>query len=190
MIRSMHPTAVPCSPPREHFHHCPRCGVPLPGEARATNRIECPACQFLLYFNPTVAGVAFPFREDGQVLFIRRAKEPGRGLLAPPGGFIDLGETAEVAVARECREEANVTLESVTFLCSQVNQYAYRGVLYPVLDLFFTARAANPDAVRALDDVDAFVWRDPLGVDPAELAFPSMRAALVVLQERIRKNDP
>ena len=175
----------PVLPPRQHFHHCPRCAKALAGAAEA-NRIECTACGFLLYFNPTVAGVAFASREDGRVLFIRRAKEPGKDLLAPPGGFIDVGETAEVAVEREYREEVGVRIADVTFLCSQVNQYAYRGVLYPVLDLFFTARAVNPTAAQSLDDVSGFEWRDPLTVAEDELAFPSMKAALRVLQARLR----
>jgi ADP-ribose pyrophosphatase YjhB (NUDIX family) len=175
----------PVLPPRQHFHHCPRCAKALAGAAEA-NRIECTACGFLLYFNPTVAGVAFASREDGRVLFIRRAKEPGKDLLAPPGGFIDLGETAEVAVEREYREEVGVRIADVTFLSSQVNQYAYRGVLYPVLDLFFTARAVNPTAAQSLDDVAGFEWRDPLTVAEDELAFPSMKAALRVLQARLR----
>lgn len=176
-------------PPRQHFHHCPRCGKPLAAGGEP-NRIGCDACGFLFYFNPTVAAVAFAFREDGRVLFIRRAKEPGKDLLAPPGGFIDLGETAEVAVEREFREEVNVRLADVVFLCSQVNEYSYRGVVYPVLDIFFTARASDPAAAEALDDVSGFEWRDPLGVLPDELAFPSMKAALAVLQTRLRKLTP
>lgn len=178
-------TATESLPPRQHFHHCPRCAK-SPPDGGEPNRIECGACGFLLYFNPTVAAVAFAFREDGRVLFIRRAKEPGKDLLAPPGGFIDLGETAEVAVEREFREEVNVRLTGVVFLCSQVNQYCYRGVQYPVLDLFFTARAADPGAAEALDDVSGFEWRDPVGVSVDELAFPSMKEALKVLQSRLR----
>jgi len=179
------PVPVAAIPPREHFAHCPRCAAPL-GSGAESNRMECRACGFLFFFNPTVAAVAFAAREDGRMLFIRRAKEPGKGLLAPPGGFIDMGETAEIAVEREVREEVNVRLSDVTFLCSQVNQYAYRGVLYPVLDLFFTARVTNPATAEALDDVSGFEWRNPLDVSADELAFPSMKAALAVLQSRLR----
>lgn len=173
--------------PQLQFRFCPRCARALeePPPAGGAPRVHCPACGFLLYFNPTVAAVAFAFRDDGHVLFIRRAKDPGKDLLAPPGGFIDLGETAEVAVEREFREESNVRLTEVRFLCSQVNQYAYRDVLYPVLDLFFTARAPDPAEAMALDDVSGFEWRDPRGVRGEELAFPSMRAALRVLLEQL-----
>ena len=167
--------------PREHFRYCPRCAVALAsgGHEKA---IECAACGFLYYFNPTVAVAAFVYRADGHVLFIRRAKEPGLGRLAPPGGFIDPGETAELAVRREFREEVNLTIEKVAFLCSKLNDYAYRGVNYPVLDLFFTAKAVGTEAEGAPDEVAGLEWLDPRKVDPAEMAFPSMAAALRELQ--------
>jgi len=171
---------------REWFRHCPSCGMPVPEDrSLGAHRLECGGCGFVYYFNPTVAAVAFAFREDGRILLIRRAKEPGRGMLAPPGGFIDEGERAETAVVREVREEVNVGLEGIRFLCSQVNVYAYAGVEYPVLDLFFTAQVEGAEGAEALDDVDGFEWRDPMGVREEELAFPSMRAALRMLKEKL-----
>jgi bifunctional NMN adenylyltransferase/nudix hydrolase len=44
------------------------------------------------------------------VLLIRRAKAPGKGLLAMPGGFIDPRETAYQAALRELHEETGVSL--------------------------------------------------------------------------------
>ena len=126
--------------PRLHFRHGPRCAAPIPDGPRP-NAIECAACGFVYFFNPTVATAAFVSRADGRCLFIRRGREPGLGLLAPPGGFIDEGETAETAVAREIREEVGLEIADLAFLCSRVNDYRYKGVDYPVVDLFFTARA-------------------------------------------------
>lgn len=170
--------------PREQFRHCPRCAAALPGGGRP-NAVECPACGLLYFFNPTVASAAFVFRPDGHCLFIRRGREPGLGKLAPPGGFIDDGETAETAVAREVREEVGIGVVRVAFLCSQVNRYAYRGIEYPVLDLFFTADAASTDTVAQAGEVAGMEWIDPRGLDPGSLAFPSMQAALRVLQARL-----
>ncbi len=169
--------------PREHFRHCPRCAAALP-EAGRPNAIECAACGFLYFFNPTVATAAFVRRADGRCLFIRRGREPGLGLLAPPGGFVDGGETAEIAVTREIREEVGLALADVAFLCSQVNDYRYHGVNYPVLDLFFTARALSTEAIAQPGEVAGLEWLDPLGVDPRSMAFPSMQAALRALQAK------
>jgi ADP-ribose pyrophosphatase YjhB (NUDIX family) len=142
--------------------------------------LECAACGFVYYFNPTVAAAAFVRRPDGRVLFIRRAREPAQGKLAIPGGFVDLGETAEEALGREIQEEVGLELVSVEYLCSQTNQYDYKGVTYPVVDLFFTALARDATRAAALDGVASLWWLAPEAVEPAEMAFPSMRAALRV----------
>ena len=111
-------------------------------------------------------------------MFIRRAKEPAQGKLAVPGGFVDIGETAEDALRREIKEEVNLEVESLEFLCSAPNEYHYEGVTYPVLDLVFVTRATSTDKTAALDGVESFCWLKPSEVDLNEIAFPSIRAAL------------
>ena len=162
--------------PASFFHFCPRCGLRQPVPP-AGNAFECADCGFRYFFNPAVAAAVFVAREDGRVLFVRRAKDPGRGKLAPPGGFIDFGETAEDSLRREVREEVGLELRDVRFLCSRPNAYCYRDVTYPVLDLFFTASAVEATAARALDEVTEIVWLEPTDVDAGELAFPSMQSA-------------
>jgi NAD+ diphosphatase len=181
----MNPSSTPETPrpPREHFQHCPRCGAALPPGERP-NPLACPGCGFSFYFNTTVAVAAFVSRFDGRVLFIRRGREPAKGRLAPPGGFIDIGETAEAAVLREIQEEVGLRLSDLTFLCSQVNQYDYRGVRYPVLDLFFLAQAETMELTLADGEVTSYEWLDPVGVRPEDMAFPSMQAALRLLQSQ------
>jgi ADP-ribose pyrophosphatase YjhB (NUDIX family) len=148
---------------------------------------RCAACGFTLFFNAAIATAVFIRRADGRVLFIRRARDPGKGLLAPPGGFVDIGERAEDAVRREVREEVGLELAAVEFLGSFPNAYLYREVTYPVLDFFFTAVAVRPEAARSLDDVAGLAWLDPGSeVAPEQLAFPSMRQALQLLRAQGR----
>lgn len=158
------------------FQFCPRCGSRQPAPP-ARNVFDCTACGLHYFFNPAVATAVFIQRPDGRVLFIRRAKDPGQGRLAPPGGFIDFGETAEQSAVREVREEVGLSLQNLKFLCSQPNSYYYADVTYLVLDLFFTARVEEGAAAAALDDVTSINWADPATVAPEELAFPSMQAA-------------
>ena len=160
----------------EHFNHCPKCGKQLDAKA-ASNHIQCSACGFLLYFNPTVSVSAFIVNADGKALFIKRAKDPGKGKLAPPGGFVDFGETAETALRREIAEEVGLELGAVRYLCSSVNEYVFREVTYPVLDLFFTADASVGQTARALDDVESCLWLAPAEVQADDLAFESMKVA-------------
>ena len=50
---------------------------------------------------------------DDQVLVVRRARAPANGLFSLPGGVVEIGETLMQAVAREVREETNLTIEPV-----------------------------------------------------------------------------
>lgn len=162
--------------PYAHFHYCPRCGrraASPPSEPV----FRCTACDFLLFFNPAVAAAAFLRNTGGEILFLRRAKDPAKGKLAPPGGFIDYSETAEQGLHREISEEIGLQAGPLTYLCSQVNTYAYHETTYPVVDLFFTGLLPGNAAPRCLDGVEALEWLQPTQIDPDALAFPSVRAA-------------
>jgi NAD+ diphosphatase len=164
-----------------HFAHCPRCGASVPpAEPPLTGPFRCEACGFTLFFNVAGAVAALIVRSDGRALFIRRAKDPGKGKLGLPGGFVDAGEDAETALAREVREEVGLELTALHYLSSHTNRYLYAGVTYATLDLFYLASARSPDNVRALDAVESVIWLDPETVDRGEIAFESMRAALDV----------
>lgn len=162
--------------PRDFFHHCPRCGAG-PTPPPAAGAYECAGCGFRFFFNAAAAVAVFVHRPDGRWLFIRRAREPGKGRLAPPGGFVDLGETAEAAARREIREEVGVELAELRFVSSHPNAYHYREVTYPTLDLFFEAEVAPGSEPRALDDVASVGWFEAREVAPGELAFVSMQEA-------------
>jgi len=167
--------------PIDAFRHCPACGADV---AERSNPLECRACGFSFFFNPTVAAAAFIFDGDGRALFIRRAKEPAKGMLGLPGGFVDIGECAEDAVRREIREEVDLDVVDLAYLTSCPNFYSYRGVTYPVCDLIFTAAAIEPGQAKPLDGVAGLEWQRVAHVDPEELAFPSMRQGCRLLQSR------
>ncbi len=155
---------------------CPRCGSPG-FAAKAVHHHVCVACAFEWFINPAVAAACFVFDDRNQILLIRRQKDPGKGLLAPPGGFINAGETAEAGVRREVQEETGLSLDAVTYLCSQPNTYAYGGYTYNVMDIFFVARVPAFSGLRLGDDVSGLVVQPAAVMEPAVLAFPSMQAA-------------
>jgi ADP-ribose pyrophosphatase YjhB (NUDIX family) len=155
---------------------CPRCGSVHFNEKTAHHFI-CATCSFEWFINPAVAAACFIFDVHNQVLLIRRQKDPGKGRLAPPGGFVDAGETAESGVRREVQEETGLHIEAVKFLCSQPNIYSYGGYTYNVLDIFFTAQVPAFSSLKTGEDVSALVVQSVSEIDPAALAFPSMQAA-------------
>ena len=130
--------------PSELFRFCPRCGVP--GPAIIGPRFPC-AVRHVGWSSSSTR--PWPrrhsiFDSQGRVLFVRRAKEPNAGKLGVPGGFIDFGESAEEGLHREVREEVGIAIDRLAFLASFPNEYHYREVTYPVVDLYFTASAVNP----------------------------------------------
>ncbi len=162
--------------PCEAFAHCPSCG--RRAAAAGAVPFECRDCGFVYFFNPAVAAAALVVASDGRALFIRRAHEPSKGKLALIGGFVDPGESLEEALRREVREEVNVELSSIEYLSSHTNDYAYRGLTYPVVDVFFIGHAERPETAAALDAVESVTWLDPQAVRADDIAFPSMREAL------------
>jgi mutator protein MutT len=170
--------------PIRHFKFCPSCGQRQ--AAQPTGRpFHCPSCGFVYYFNPAIAAAALVLDGEGRVLFIRRAKDPAKGKLAMPGGFVDVGETVEEALRREVREEVNLELAALEYLSGHPNSYPYKGVTYPVLDFFFITQAHTADTVAALDGVESYCWLKPAEVHLDDIAFPSMRAALQLYCARL-----
>lgn len=168
--------------PSLHYRFCPSCGAAR--DAARTQPMNCEACGFMLFVSVTPGAGGFLRRADGKVLFIVREKEPAKGKLGVPGGFVDEGESVEEGLRREFREEVAVQLGDLTYLCSHPNSYLYAGVTYPVVDFFFIAEAAGDENPAALDAVEDFRWLDPMEVNEEEMAFPSMAYALRKYKER------
>src|SRR5688500_1843389 len=158
------------APPSALFLHCPKCAAARSSEGDAI-RFVCQACGFVYYYNVAVSSAVLIVTDGGLGLFIRRARDPAKGKLALPGGFIDRGETAEAAAVREVREETGVKLAGVEFLASFRNLYSYRGVDYPVVDLFFVGRV-HASVASPLDNVTEIPWAPPAPTREADLASP------------------
>jgi ADP-ribose pyrophosphatase YjhB (NUDIX family) len=169
--------------PSELFRFCPRCGVTRDATNVGQIPLRCGACGLTFFFNPSVAAAAWVHDPQGRVLLIRRAKEPAAGKFAIPGGFLDIGETAEEGLRREVREEVGLEIDRLRFFASYPNLYHYRDVTYPVLDLVFLADAIKPEEAQALDAVAGIEWKLPADVDPEELAFPSLKVTLAALRD-------
>lgn len=92
--------------------HCSYCGYQFALNAPWPRR--CVRCGNVSYLNPVpVAVMLIPVDTGGPrgLLTVRRGIEPGKGLLALPGGYIMYGESWQEAGAREVREETSLVLD-------------------------------------------------------------------------------
>lgn len=149
--------------------------------------VHCDFCQFHYYQNSAAASGAFILHEGRLVLCVR-AKDPAKGMLDLPGGFVDFDESVETATRREILEELNLNVRDFTYLCSAPNNYLYRGVPYKTSDLFFVCYADDIGNIVAADDVEGYLLLKPSEVDPARLAFPSTRLAFCEFLEWFNTN--
>jgi ADP-ribose pyrophosphatase YjhB (NUDIX family) len=95
------------------LRHCSNCGSvlelgPVVGEER--HRLACPTCGHITYVNPRLVVTAIPVTDDGEVVLLRRGIEPGRGLWAQPGGFLEVDETPTEGAIRETLEEIGLVV--------------------------------------------------------------------------------
>ncbi len=166
-------------PLAEVFTHCPACGAQRKDAGANPFRCANEPCQFVYFFGPITAVGAIVADDKNQILFIRRAKDPGKDKLGLPGGFVDSGERLEIAVAREVKEETNLDVTTSEYLTSFPNLYEYRGTQIPVTDIFFHCRVQSFDGMHAVDgEATGFHLTTPTKADLDDMAFPSNRKAL------------
>jgi ADP-ribose pyrophosphatase YjhB (NUDIX family) len=169
--------------PLENFHFCPVCGSSFFIINNVKSR-RCHTCGFTYYANPSGATAAFIIR-DGRLLVARRGKEPARGTLDLPGGFIDMDETAEEGMAREIREETGLEALRMDYLFSLPNLYVYSGMTIHTLDLFFRVEVAADKTAQADDDAADLMWIPLEELRPEEFGLGSIRRAVTRFLERM-----
>jgi len=118
----------------------------------------------------TVDAAVFTFSDDkAKVLLINRGNEPFKGKWALPGGFVDMDEELEDAVARELEEEtglATVQLEQMrTF--GTVGRDP-RGRMITIV--FMGIATEGQDKIKAGDDAAQAQWFD-IEKLPSNMAF-------------------
>lgn len=145
--------------PLEIFHYCPKCGSQDFEVHNALSR-HCANCGFTFYQNPRASTAAFILNDKGELLVARRGKEPAKGTLDLPGGFVDNDENAEQGMVREILEETglSVDINEVEYLFSIPNVYRYSGMDIHTLDLFFICHVSDDAVVKAADDAAELSW--------------------------------
>lgn len=165
--------------PLEVFRYCPKCGS---SEFEIHNALSkhCANCGFTYYQNPRASTAAFILNGKGELLVARRAKDPAKGTLDLPGGFVDNYENAEQGMVREIEEETGLKVEAdkVQYMFSIPNIYRYSGMDIHTLDLFFLCRVAEDAEVKAADDAAELTWLPLREVYVERFGLRSIREAV------------
>jgi ADP-ribose pyrophosphatase YjhB (NUDIX family) len=141
---------------------CPACGAEL---AVSLPHPVCPGCGLVFYRNPLPA-VVLLLMEKGRVLTAKRAFPPAKGEYCLPGGFIDLGESPEMAARRELKEETLLYGGKFTLTGSDRDITAYGSIVLYIYRVENWEGEPSPS-----DDVSELEWMKLQ--DVPRLAFPA-----------------
>jgi len=177
------------------FKYCPACASEKI-RFEQNKVFRCPGCGFTYYHNIAAATACIVNTRAG-LLFIVRNKEPGKGMLDLPGGFVDPGEGAVDGLCRELIEEVRLDLTKIsnlgklTFFASFPNIYPYKNISYNTCDLFFYLDApdlSEKDLHTEQAEVAAVCFVKARELDMEKIAFESVKKALRVYLETIYKD--
>jgi ADP-ribose pyrophosphatase YjhB (NUDIX family) len=114
---------------------------------------ECPHCgRHDAQRGPELLVLVALFAED-RVLLLRRGVPPYQGQWAPPGGFVEHGESLEAAAVREVWEEVRIRLEPAQLIpCAVISlprmNQVYHGFIARLPERV-PATAVPPEALEA-----------------------------------------
>jgi ADP-ribose pyrophosphatase YjhB (NUDIX family) len=136
------------------FRFCPadgsRLGNPQPGGG-----VRCPLCGRSWYRN-SAPGVAAVIVEGGKALVTKRGREPEKGRIDLPGGFLDVGEHPVDGLVREVREELGVEVEVVGApVLMAIHTYGTRGIYVLAIGFRACILRGRP---KPSDDVSDVRW--------------------------------
>ena len=122
------------------------------------------------YLRPAVT-VDIILEREGKLLLVKRKKDPFKGLLCIPGGFVDFGEKIEIAAKREAYEETNLRVEPIAIL--GVYSDPQRDPRGHTVSVSFIVKIVG-GIPKAGDDADDIEWV-PLEDNGLQLAFDHAR---------------
>jgi len=174
------------------FKFCPSCSSGKINFADG-KAFSCPDCGFLYFHNVAAANgciISVPEENGERLMFLVRGKEPAKGKLDLPGGFVDAGEGVLEGLHRELKEELGwapqvspgASLAAIYKLfASFPNVYPYKGISYNTCDMFFCLSApglSEKDLVLERSENVSVCFLKPEEIDYDEVAFDSTRRAI------------
>ncbi len=165
------------------LNYCSRCGAPLrfgPIEGEERERLACEACGYIAYVNPRMVVTTLPVTDRGEVVLLRRGFEPGYGLWAQPGGFLEIDETVNEGAIRETLEEIGLVVEpgEIVGLYSRIEA--------AVVVLAFESRIVGGEPRTTPEALEVRAFR-PEAIPWREIAF---RTTTWALHDWIRMRHP
>ena len=156
----------------EEPRFCPACGRPVEPRVMEADHRPRLVCEqgHVTWRNPRVVVGAIPV-SGGQLYLARRAIEPARGGWTYPGGFLEVGESAQEGARRETEEETWLRVEIGRLI--GVYSRPHVGIMTVVYEAIVVG--GRPEPAAETSEVRTFT---PDQIPWEELAFSTVESAL------------
>jgi len=108
---------------------------------------------------PIVAVSGVILNPTKEILIVRRAKSPGKGLWSLPGGAVKIGEKLHNALIREIKEECNISIKIEKFLGAfdRIFFDENQNVQYHYVVLDYLCHTKDTE-IQPARDIDDYIW--------------------------------
>lgn len=140
----------------QEYSFCPFCRgkfEKLKTETDGIWRLICSECGYTIYDNPNPTVFALIIK-DNQILLNKRKFEPHKGLWDLPGGFVEVGQNLEAALAQEIKEELGVGVKSAEYFNSSVSEYPTKYRVENVVGIAFKVEVDSYDFTPGSDALE------------------------------------
>lgn len=172
------------------FKFCVYCGgpmaTPVSGRFRPGNFV-CEACVSKVghsgYHRGPALLVLTQIFANNRILLMRRGTDPYIGKWAPPGGFVEYGESLETAAVREVWEEVRIKLD-----CAQLLPHAVLSLpkINQVYHIFNVCLSQTPAACAVSPESLDVAWFSEEDFDQLELWEPAAGITTGLLFDAVR----
>jgi len=165
-----------------NWKFCHLCGGEL--ESIGSFAGKCTKCGQRIFKSQVTASDAAILNTKNQLLLVVRAKEPSKGKLDFPGGFVDHDESLEQAVLRELHEELDIIpsdIESMEYLGSGIDHYPWDHDVTFVTAATFEIRLHLHHPLHSGDDAASYRWMNLQDINPDDLLSRAQAARVAEL---------
>lgn len=157
----------------DKYIYCPNCKSRL---VKKGSNVSCSECNYYRYFNPVPCNGLILENIKGEIMLVKRAKEPFKGYLDLTGGFVDIAEGAEESMLRELKEETGIILsiKDIKLFMTTWDKYLYKGMYEYTLGIIYTAKLKVDVDYKANDDVSEVLFFNKNNIPWDRIAFKSV----------------
>jgi NAD+ diphosphatase len=161
---------------QRNHRFCSRCGTGMIEQSPEYAK-KCPQCTFISY--PRLSPAVIMTLIDGNRILLGRSHHFPAGMYSPLAGFVEPGEDLEEAVHREVKEEVNLNIRNIRYVCSQPWPFPHS------LMIGFTARFAGGKLQINHQELEDAAWftADQMPILPSRMSIARSLIELFLQQQ-------